>query len=383
MTYVEQHTVQILEDYQPGTDALNGAISVRNGDKVTLMQKVIHDASSTPYWKIKMYENDEEGYIPVGVKFNILEYPLCLRLKEIIPTISTSYRQISDSTMLSVDYYWDHCNQRTKVILSFSGAVLSALINIVFASMNIVDLERDEKEQYNLTEFVLVYIEAIVIYSGFFAVIYGFLKHPYTILAGLRMMRFNVLSWIRMWVFNDYMQFVEGYIRRIKAFPRRMRSVCKNPVSIADISTALYMMSVVVFIPVLIVTPLLGAAGLLLRLRQFAWIHTVYVIDWRFIEWFKFFGFVNNIASMSMRLRGAQITAIERLLTGLYCEDEADSQSVSTTKRKEFYLLKHNVMMSIVNRKGKMIALLLIYKWQNDSEALIKILRNVDPRSCQ
>eukprot|EP01083_Nonionella_stella_P090505 252810_1 len=388
MAYFHPRKAEILEDYRPiSSDSFSMIVS--NGEMVIITDHLTHEDGN--YWQIR-HGTCEKGYIPDSVSIKVIDTELCLRLKTVVPTISTTYYQVADCTMIYVDHYWNDRFRRTKIILAFVMAALSALINIIFASLNVLELKRDTKLNYNLTEYVLVYFEAIVIYIGLFMAISGIPSFGYPLriaLTGLHLMRMNVLFFIRFWMYGRSMRQLEAYIRWSRTTPSLIRRLCTgcSDQSRSCGARVIYVLRIVLIIaqlvsvPLLCVSPLLGATGLLMRLRQFAWVNNLYVIDWSYVEWFKLLGFVNNIASLTAA-NTAHLAPIQRLLTGLY---DVENGKIELTKRKrnEFFLMSQNITETIHLVKGKMIALLLSHSWREDPEVFIKIMRNVDPTSCE
>jgi len=278
---------------------------------------------------------------------------------------------------------------KMKVAFAAIAAVGTATLNVWFLTDNVSTMERDSSLHYNLTEWVLLLIEAIIVYLCLFAFVYLSVFTPFikdtpqradginTTLAYLSMVGgFSMLLGIKVLTLNKLYQFIKRwknmvsmvYCHPSQCIERTYEDSAKPPPK--EFVVCCFGGCCFPAFPILLIFPLFAPAAFLLKVRQVAFVSTVYFKSWTGYQWLAFFGVVNNVVGLTAS-EDTSIKSYKRALFGKSEDTEFDHQW------KGLELL---ITECVLERTGSVFTTCLIANyWVNNPDVQYQILKGFSP----
>ena len=116
-----------------------------------------------------------------------------------------------------------------------------------------------------------------------------------------------------------------------------------------------------------LIFPFLGPVALLLKLRQVSFASSIYFTEWTLIQWFSFFGFLNNV----IKLTGTEKMVIEAYQSALFKQERYSAEKCNYSK------LTSSMISCAVLEKTKSIfkTWIILNSWSIQPEEQLALLR--------
>ena len=124
--------------------------------------------------------------------------------------------------------------------------------------------------------------------------------------------------------------------------------------------------------------PFLAPAALLLKVRQVSFISTVYFRQWTLVQWFDFFGFVNNVVGLTAS-EEIEIKSVQRILYMNPDLVEEQRETKDKTEDKARKSVTHLIAHYTRERVGVFAAFIMMNTWRADPDLHIALLRQASP----
>lgn len=199
-----------------------------------------------------------------------------------------------------VDATWGTFFGKTKLLFAALTAVGSAALNMWFLLDKLTELSRNPNEDYNLTTWVLTFVELLLVYA---VALFFFLLLTLSILSPQQ--SGNYIGTIRL------LKMVGGFsalwglkgltISGLKKTRKSVSMFFSNVLCASDATLKFRCFAFLTF-PLAVLwwlLPVFAPAALLLKLRQVDFVSTVYFTDWNYTKYFQFLGFMNNVIGLT------------------------------------------------------------------------------------
>jgi len=273
---------------------------------------------------------------------------------------------------------------RLKMLFSALVTIGSVALNLWFLTNNVMEQRRNEEEDYNLIEYVLLIIEASAVYlSTLFALSYvvglcsgsleqrannlmEFISHfkvvgGFSMLWGLHLLKVGKLYvHITHWVSVN-----KRFLTSLPDGPLRYFRICYGGCA---------WMMCFPFTFMFLIFPFLGPAALLLKVRQVGFVSSVYFMKWTRMQWFQFFGFVNNV----IKVTASEKVVLEAYHIALFYKKQEDSTQQNQRDEKYNFTKLTKLMISCaVLEKTQSVwkAGIILNSWSDQPETQLAMLR--------
>eukprot|EP01084_Bolivina_argentea_P292401 502658_1 len=280
--------------------------------------------------------------------------------------------QFEQSIDMYINYTWrQSCCQKCLAITSFLALLLSAAINVAFMSSNLIALKREKSEDYNLTEHMITWVEAICVYLLLLIFIAMFLFWPNSANMNFYLIAvssMNILNFLGGLSPSGFIKISSGIWKMIKGMAA---SGTGFGYYVAVLLSILFPIEFTFLCG-------LAAGSVVLRLRQMTFVASVYFTEWDRFQVFRFIGFLNTMISLTKK-GNMGITCINKLLLNVYdtnVKDIDENAADLDSKNPIPYSFTSMINQYIMKTKGRLVGLILC-NFVSD-ETYIRILRNED-----
>jgi len=280
---------------------------------------------------------------------------------------------------------WGTPSAKAQMILSTLLSVAFAALNVWFITTEALTLERDRGEAYNLTQWVVSIVEAIVVdfcalcaFTGLplywiwikclpemtyeadqcipVCIVFMEAAGSWSLLRVIRAITFDTVKSTWSWMMTMVAEF---------GTPTRMRDTLESQTPGTKFShyklqwAGNLVCGGLMCGPMYLLfglMPLLVPAAMLLKLRQIDFVYGTYVREWSPGQYLSFFAFLNNI-------RG--LTATKR--TSIY--------SMASLMGTKVWILQSIWSHYVVQKEGIVVACIILNSWLNDPEKCRKLMR--------
>jgi len=274
---------------------------------------------------------------------------------------------------------------KAKVIISALATVGSAALNVWFLTNNVMEIERDSTEHYNLTEWVLLMIEAIMVYFFVLATLLYICILPAGGPMGIHTPIVLLLSYIDMTGGFSMLLGIKvltidklyAHFKRLLWLMKAMFCYTDGPMDKEKFPRSVLLCSGICCLPLwplLFVFPFFAPAAFLLKVRQVAFVSTVYFRNWTRVQWFAFFGVINNVVGLTAT-ENVSIESYQRALFGRPDDHEFKSHAMELRELISECIHKHT--------ESVLDTFLIMNAWMKNPDVQYKMMKGFPPKDCR
>merc|ERR1719474_929276 len=119
------------------------------------------------------------------------------------------------------------------------------------------------------------------------------------------------------------------------------------------------------------VFPVFAPAAFLLKVRQVAFVSTVYFQNWSTVQWFAFFGVINNVVGLTAT-ENVSIESYQRALFGRHDDSEFKSHAMELRELISECIYKHT--------ESVLDTFLIMNAWMKNPDVQYKMMKGFPPK---
>jgi len=282
-----------------------------------------------------------------------------------------------------VDHTWGTPVGKLRLITSSFISLCLAILNDWFLLSILLELNDDSDQEYHAVEWLMTFMEVLIVYALSFMLVVLLLtvicsssissKYMIMSIQCLQAIgNFSALLGLRMLTMSGFKRHVQQMHSLMTNFFCISNQKLRDRFGELSIGGILCIRCILIlFSSVFIVVacyPILAPAALLLKPRQVQFIATTHISDWDFDQYLKFFGFANNVISLT----ASDSVAIKTAERVLYMKSDL---SLERGRKSMEDLLAYCVW----KKERLFAAFVIMNSWIRDRDLYLALLRRTAP----